>query len=505
MQDLRKILLFLITSIILPNELDSSFINHHNIDYKAILIPDYEIEGSKFEIEYLDKRKKFFVDIKLDHLDEQNSLRINISPELKLKQLKFKMNLDYLFSNDSSNYNNNWSGTFDIIERIEYLEYSLFDNKINLYLGNIKNLNFGHGYLLSNYNNNYRFPIVRNLGLIFKYQNSNSSITHDLFISSLRDFSNGGGLLGNRFSILISDKFPLRFGFAHIIDLNQFVNYEEEFQDISREINGFEMDFSFPFIDLANKKLFFIGEISAIDYPEKRYYKRVDDNEFTNDKKSREGIWGVAFPGIKYIGNILEFSLAANYNSAIYSPYYFNSTYDFEKIRFREYNISENEILYTDEAELLEAFSSSDSTIFIPKDMYGMINESENIYPTYGFSSSFKLKISKKHQMDLSYSYFKNISDIDNSFFNTLSFNYFLFKKIVFFPTIFEIYLSKNFFKVKELYQYDENLIYGLNLDLTIYKSLSLSGKFKHTFYDINFDGKIDLVPYVSIGLNYKY
>ena len=55
------------------------------------------------------------------------------------------------------------------------------------------------------------------------------------------------------------------------------------------------------------------------------------------------------------------------------------------------------------------------------------------------------------------------------------------------------------------MYQYDENLIYGLNLDLTIYKSLSLSGKFKHTFYDINFDGKIDLVPYVSIGLNYKY
>ena len=190
MQDLRKILLFLITSIILPYELDSSFINHHKIDYKAILIPDYEIEGSRFEIEYLDKRKKFFVDIKLDHLDEQNSLRINISPELKLKKFKFKMNLDYLFSNDSSNYNSNWSGVFDIIERIEYLEYSLFDNKINLYLGNIKNLNFGHGYLLSNYNNNYRFPVVRNLGLIFKYQNSNSSITHDLFISSLRDFSN---------------------------------------------------------------------------------------------------------------------------------------------------------------------------------------------------------------------------------------------------------------------------------------------------------------------------
>ena len=26
----------------------------------------------------------------------------------------------------------------------------------------------------------------------------------------------------------------------------------------------------------------------------------------------------------------------------------------------------------------------------------------------------------------------------------------------------------------------------------------------KHTFYDMNYDGKIDLVPYVNIGLNYN-
>tara|TARA_Y100001970_G_scaffold62962_1_gene80524 strand:- start:472 stop:1986 length:1515 start_codon:yes stop_codon:yes gene_type:complete len=504
MQYLIKIL-FLIISIIFSYEFDSSFVNHHKNDYKAILIPDYRMEGSKFKIEYLDKKKKFFIDISLDHLDEENSLRINISPILKYKQFKFKMNLDYLFSDDSSNYNNNWSNTFDVLERIEYLEYSLFNDKINLFLGNIKNLSFGHGYLLSNYNNSYKFPIIRNLGLKFKYENSNSSVTYNLFISSLRDFTNRGGLVGNRFSILISDEFPLRIGFGHIIDLNQFLNYQEQFQGISREINAFEIDFRFPFIDFIDKKLFFIGEISAIDHPEKRYYKRVDDNQFTNDKKSREGIWGIAFPGIKYIGNMLEFSLAANYNSAIYSPYYFNSTYDFEKVRFRQYNILENETLYIDEAELLGTFSNSDSTLFIPKDMYGMINDFENTYPTYGFLSSLKLKINKKHQLDLSYSYFENISDIENSFFNTISFNYLLYKKIIFFPTILELYFSKNFFKLEELYQYDENLIYGLNLDLTIYKSLSLSGKFKHTFYDLNLDGKIDLVPYVSVGLNYKY
>ena len=505
MQYFINILFFLIASILFSYEFDSLSVISYDIDKKAILVPDYETKGNRFNIEYLDKRKKFFVDVNLGYLDQENSLRVNISPILKYRRFKFKMNLDYSFSNDSSNYNNNWNDAFDLLERIEYLESSFFDNRVNLFLGEINNLSFGHGYLLNNYNNSYNFPRIRNLGLKFKYHNTNQSVTYDLFISSLRELSNNGGLIGNRISFLFSNEFPLKFAFGHIIDLNQFSNYQDETQGFNREVNAFEVDFSFPFVDFFDKKVFFIGEISAIDYPEKRYYKRVDDDEFTNDKKSRKGIWGIAFPGIKYINNIVEFTLAANYNSAIYSPYYFNSTYDFEKIRFREYNISENEALYTDEAELLENFSNSDSTLFIPKDMYGMINDAENVYPTYGFSSSFQFKINKNNQFDLAYSYFKNISDIDDSFFNTISFNYLINKKIVFFPTSIRMYFSKNFFKLEEFEQYDENLIYGFDLDLTLYESFSLTSQFKHTFYDLNFDGKIDLVPYVSLGLNYKY
>lgn len=505
MKYFKNIIFFLITSILFSYGFDSLFVASYKIDNKAILIPDYEIEGSRFKIEYLDQRKKFFLDINLGYLEEENNLKINLSPILKYKRFKFKMNLDYLFSSDSSNYNNNWNDVFDFLERIEYLEFLFFDNRVNLFLGEINNLSFGQGYLLNNYNNTYEFPSVRNLGLKFKYRNSNNSITYDLFVSNLRDFSNQGGLVGNRISFLFSNDFPLRFGFGHIIDLNQFSKYEEKTQNINREVNGFEVDFTFPLINFIDEKMFFIGEISAIDYPEKRYYKRVDDDEFSNDKKSREGIWGIAFPGIKYINNLFEFTLVTNYNSAIYAPYYFNSTYDFEKVRFREYNILENEDLYSDEAELLEDFSTSDSTIFIPKDMYGMITKSENTYPTYGFSSSFKFKVNKNNQIDLAYSYFKNISDIDDSFFNTISFNYLMNKKIVFFPTSLIVYFSKNFFKVNEIYLYDENLIYGLDLNMTIYESFSLTGQFKHTFYDIDFDGKIDLVPYVSIGLNYKY
>ena len=177
----------------------------------------------------------------------------------------------------------------------------------------------------------------------------------------------------------------------------------------------------------------------------------MDDSQFTNDKKSRNGIWGIAFPGIVYKNNSIEFKLVANYNSAIYAPYYFNSTYNFENIRFRNYNIQENEALYTDEAELLETFANSDSTLFIPKDMYGMINNAENTYPTYGFSTEINLKINKHSNIGLQYSLFKNISNIDDSFYNTLSFNSSIFNKIIYFPTKLDIFISKNFSKYLSL------------------------------------------------------
>ena len=143
----------------------------------------------------------------------------------------------------------------------------------------------------------------------------------------------------------------------------------------------------------SRDSVLFIGEISGLRFPETRYYKRVDDDQFTNDKKSRNGTWGIAFPGIKYINKNFEFKLALNYNSAIHSPYYFNRTYDFEKVRYRRYNIEGNESFYPDEADLLMSFSDSENNVFLPKDMYGMINDYENTYPSYGISTSLNSKL----------------------------------------------------------------------------------------------------------------
>ena len=322
----RNIICTLFLSILCSYKIDSLAISTNKINPKAILVPNYNIQKTEFKIEFLKKNRNFFVEFQVGYIDQFAGARVNVSPILKHKNFNFRINLDYLFNSDSVSYKNDWEDPFDVLNRIEYLQLSLFENKFNLFLGNINHLSFGHGYLLNNYSNNYNYPVDRNLGLKLKLNNSNNSVVYNLFFSSLEDLYNQGGLAGNHLSVLFSDSFPLRLGIGYITDLDQFLEYKNEIQNINRRIHAFEFDISFPLFQNLSKELLLIGELSAIDIPEKRYYKRVDDNEFTNDKKSRNGLWGVAFPGIKYITKNFECKLTANYNASIYSPYYLNQS-----------------------------------------------------------------------------------------------------------------------------------------------------------------------------------
>ena len=143
---------------------------------------------------------------------------------------------------------NDWS-PIGIMEKIDYLELRLFNQKINFFLGELTNLTFGHGYLLNKYGNNYNYPIDRNVGIKLKAENSNGSISYNSFISNLDHFSQSSGLLGNHISFLISDSFPLRIGFGHIVDLDQFIDYKN-YIDKSRKISAFEIDFDFPLFNI---------------------------------------------------------------------------------------------------------------------------------------------------------------------------------------------------------------------------------------------------------------
>ena len=504
-----KYILFLIILAITfgSNIIDSSVISKDTVDKKAVLIPTYNA-NSEFKFEYLGKTRKIFYYSNISYINGyNNAINLSVSPFFNYKKFKLKIDLEYFENLEESNLlTNDWS-FIGIIEKIDYLELKLFDEKVNLFLGEISNLTFGHGYLLNKYGNNYNYPIDKNIGVKLNIRNSNNSISYTSFISNLDQALKTGGLFGNHISFLISESFPLRIGFGHIVDLDQFIEYKDYINQ-SREINAFEIDFDFPLFNIFDRNVLLIGEVSAIKFPETRYYKRVDDSEFSNDKKSRDGVWGLLFPGLKYSVKNYSITFGFNYNSSIFSPYYFNHTYDFEKIRYRIYNISQNEQNFSDEGELLMNFSNDDfgENLFIPKDIYSMINGYENTYQTYGFTALFERKINDKSYFNLEYSHFQELSDNTESLlFNDFLIDFSMDKNLFSFPSEFNFFISKTFFESSTFSSLEENLMYGLMLQLNIYKNLFISAEWKDVFYDKNFDGDVDKISYINTGLKLKF
>ena len=504
-----KYILFLIAGIIFCSNISASYIISKDTtdNKKAILIPNYNIGKSEFEFEYLGKNRKVFYQASIGYTNDYKSVNLSFLPYLNYKKFKFKMNLEYFIDLEDSNSLTNDFSIIGLIEKIDYLELKLFDEKINLFLGEISNLSFGHGYLLNKYGNNYNYPIDKNVGAKLKIKNSSNSIVYNSFISNLDQILKNGGLLGNHISLLVSKSIPLRIGFGHIIDFDQFIEYKD-YIDKSREIHAFEIDFDIPIFNILKRNVLLIGELSAVKFPETRYYKRVDDNEFTNDKKSRNGVWGLLFPGFKYSNKDYSIIFGLNYNSSVFSPYYFNHTYDFEKIRYRIYNISQNEENFSDEADLLIDFSNDElgENIFIPKDLHGMINGYENTYPTYGFSVSFEKRISNNNYFNIEYSYFDELRTNDEGLsFNDLLIDFSINRDLFSFPTNLTFFISKTFFETSTFYSLDENLIYGLNFNFNIYKNLFISTDWKDVFYDNDFNGEIDKVSYINTTLKLKF
>ena len=498
---MKFIIYLFIFNIFWGNSLSDTLIYDNKNLEDAILIPKYDNEGSLFKIEYLGKKRKLFLSTSLGYLNYNEKTIFKLSPLVNFRNLNFKIDLEYFFGNSKNKNINNDFTAMGFLEKIDYFNFRTHNENFKIHIGTIENLTFGRGYLLNRYSNNLNYPFNKNIGLKSTISNSSKTLTFKSFISNIENLFENGGLIGNHLSIIISDNIPLKLGFGQILDLNQFVDSKDQV-DYERKVQAYQFDFDFPLFNILNRNVLIYGELSAIKFPETRYYKRIDDSEFTNDKKSRNGVWGILFPGFSYSINNYIFSLAFNYNSSIFNPKYFNTTYDFERIRYRKYDISNNEQNFSDEADLLMQFADdtlNQSGVYLPKDLIGMINYKENTYPTYGFSFNFERKVNQDNHLIIEYSIYKEVENIySNLTFNDLYFKWNFNKKIFSKQTKINFIASKTFFDESDIFKIDENLIYGMNLDFNIYKSLHFILEYKNIFYDHDYDGNIDKNPYLN-------
>ena len=135
--------------------------------------------------------------------------KIGIYPRYNTRNFNLKFNLDgYLASGNPSDNLNQIDDVYDILDYLSYLQYSSEHRNFLVQLGSIDGISFGHGNLVKEYSNKLDYPRSKKTGAYMFFTTDNRNFTVDLFTASLRDFNEGGGVVGIHASMFLSEYFP---------------------------------------------------------------------------------------------------------------------------------------------------------------------------------------------------------------------------------------------------------------------------------------------------------
>ena len=216
-----------------------------------------------------------------------------------------------------------------ILDKILFIRWGDEQDSFWMKWGSLENVTLGYGGLVNGYSNMMEFPTIRRVGLntgfnIGKYSGS-------VFIANVKDFSNGGSLIGMRGSYTISQNLPIKFGMNTVFDLNQFSglrdkgedDYPKEFNEIKASAMGYSFDIGYPIFNTELLKAEIYSEYNMLNFP------AVNEGIYSRPDRSGSGI---TIPGIR--ANLFKFmniSLEVRINNGFYVPQYFDQAYDLNR------------------------------------------------------------------------------------------------------------------------------------------------------------------------------
>ena len=395
-----------------------------------------------------------------------------------------------------------------ILSKISYMSW--FNDKKTIYInaGKLKNLSFGHGMLLHKYSNSYNYPIMQRTGVQVHLSPENRrSYSIDFFLSDISQTFNDGGLVGAHASLFLSKFFPLTVGFGYIYDFDQYSEVDVDLEG-SSNLEARLLDLDYSIVNNNKFKVNLIYEWDGIFYPENVSYIRI-----TN----RDGYEGLNTDGTQAhtIGAKLtldsghKFMLGMHSNQALYTPYYFSSTYDFEKIRTLSFD-SMNRLHSQNREDLLNNFCvdgcSDGETMYLSKEIYPFIANGDFVFPTIGTSMQYEYNYYNKRGISMSGMYLiDNHPDSKNSYylvdFEIFSSGGYLFKRL----DNYKLYFHRNFTNTDQGQNNNENIMFGTMFDIKLVQSLKLYLDFQNVFYDINEDTIVDHVKVINMQIKYEF
>jgi len=231
----------------------------------------------------------------------------------------------------------------------------------------------------------------------------------------------------------------------------------------------------------------------------------------------RDGTWGINFPGVwvKY-HHWWEFKFAFNLNSALHIPQYFGTTYDYERVRYIEYQSDLNEHA-TDALEMVMVYSLDDDKeiadlsdeklpFILPKDIHSMTDHTQIKFPSLGYSFEAVYHFKKLVDANCSFSLFKDYTDSDSDNFYNYHLSLALQDNILEYVSEAKLYYTQFFTNVPfDNEVYHENMLRGVKIGFRVMKSISIIVDYHDVFYDKEPDGIVDLVRTGGIDLKLSF
>ena len=467
------------------------------------LIPVYgkikEQKESKFSIHYETGSRI---------MNKNNYMKFAAYPFYKYNDFFIGANLEVFVNADGELYKN-WDEAIDLVEK---LQFSYVNDKFIINGGQIDPITFGHGYLVRNFGNSFNYPHQSNMGINFYYKIDDDFMDLNFFIPSLRDFVNGGGVLGFHTSLFISHKFPLKLGLGLVTDINQVSSSENIYSFIDQSIDGIEygvsameIDYEYKLFSSMNLNIDVYGELVGIWYPQDIYYMKIDGSPYTDDLRWRKGTWGILGPGLKFnINNRLELKLSPNLNSACHLPSMFNSNYLMNRsIYYNANDVNLDFPLIVEQINMINNFMIEQDEYIIPKTIYPILNNTFNPFQVFGFTGelayNYKDKVSFSSMGSV---YFQKTENITAGHFYSIEASAKIKEGVIRNISFIEMYLSNIFFWSADDKQ---QINLGCKVGVDLPSRLSLIFDMNQVYYDYNLNGGLNESLNIGLGLKMKF
>ena len=474
--------------------------------YRGDLVPDYDSDY-RIGVHGMKKNKKNIIGLNtsLFYLNNNPYSKISVSSRYKGKSIYLDLELDHYISIKDSPSIDSWGNSFKILAKIKEFNYIGEGSSFNIKSGSIYNLTIGQGLLVSNYRNHLNYPLNSSYGIDINY-NIRDFFSFRFFSSNLDNLMKGEGFAGIYNSIFISKYMPLKLGFGVVLDMNQFAMLDDEYSFSTRRLKSFQFDSTYDLYDKKGYDFNLVSELAALIFPETHYYKRYNSSDdLSGGLKKKSGTWGGAIGLQGAYSHFFKIKSLIHYNDPLFVPSFFNSTYDFERFR----TLSQKDSYSGNIGQIDDMFSDYeylDDLLIAPKDLYLSYSGEELVYSSTGLTVDLAYNYYDKILVNFGYSTFFEVGNPSGSnSLSSLNLEVQIQDKVIKNIENIDLYYSKNISaEILNLMESNENSIVGLSIQSKIKFNLLFNFNFERSNYDYNYDGKVDNIDIIELGLTYR-